>query len=85
MSNVAGMYYRKLATNNFPQELLKYEQDVYLLQSKVKSAGLAGGGGGGGDSDSRSEQLTKQLAELEKLLTGMWASLVIMGWIMEFC
>ena len=55
------------------QELLNYEQDVYLLQSKVKSAGLAGGG----DADARVEHLNKQVAELETLISGELQSVTI--------
>ena len=52
------------------QELHKYKQDVYVLQSRVKSAGSAAAGAAAGDTDSRVEQLNKQIAELENLLSG---------------
>lgn len=51
------------------QELHKYKQDVYVLQSRVKSAGHVTGAVAG-DPDSRVEQLNKQIAELENLLSG---------------
>ena len=54
------------------QELHKYKQDVYVLQSRVKNVGNAAGGGG--DADSRVDHLNKQVAELETLLSGQLSS-----------
>ena len=53
------------------QELHKYKQDVYVLQSRVKSAGNVAAGG---DENSRVELLNKQVAELENLLSGQKTS-----------